>query len=135
MRSDQRGLFDSRLDQMLRKFVAYHRANPHVWEAYQRFALQMIGRGFSHYSSSLLINRIRWHFLVEVRRTDVFRLNDHLSPFYARMFIAKFPEHAQLFRTRRQRSADRPAYAREPDPDPDQDEPELRWLQEYLAKL
>lgn len=89
-----------------REFLAFHRENPHVWELFQRFALDAIRSGRRHYSARAIVHRIRWHYEVETARTDDFKINNNHSPYYARLFAERHPEHARFFEYRRVRGED-----------------------------
>lgn len=66
---------------------------------FERFALELIGRGFKHYSSDAILHRIRWHYHVEQGDRD-FKCNDHWTSHLARWFIARHPEHKEFFELR-----------------------------------
>lgn len=81
-------------------FVAYHAANPHVYEVFKKFASDAIQAGLAKYSARAIVHRIRWHFDVETARTDDFKINNNHSPFYARLFLEEHPQHAGFFELR-----------------------------------
>jgi len=98
-----------RRDQILERFVAFHSENPQVWELFRRFTFDVLRRGFTHYSANAIFQRIRWHVDIETTGSEL-KLNDHYHTWYARMFIAKNPDHTGFFELRKLTSADRPAY-------------------------
>jgi len=102
-------LFDSRAEQIFRRFVEFHTANPAVWKLFQRFALQLAAAGRTRYSVDAVFHRIRWHVDIETNTSEAVKLNDHYTAYYARMFMVKYPQH-QLFELRKRTSAQRPAY-------------------------
>lgn len=82
-----------------RRFEDFHRANPRVFSLFERFALQAARAGRTRYSARTIIHRIRWY--VEVETTgDHFKVNNDYSPFYARMFVRKWPMYKDLFEMR-----------------------------------
>ena len=81
------------------QFKEYHADNPQVYELFKRYAFQLINRGFQHYSSKSLFERIRWHNSVEVVNSS-FKLNNNYTAYYSRLFAKDFPEHASFFQTR-----------------------------------
>ena len=85
------------------RFQQYHLENPQVWELFQRFTIEVIRAGHKHYSARAVFQRIRWHTSVETRGDD-FKINDHYSSRYARMFHVKYPKFEGFFRTRELRS-------------------------------
>ena len=99
----------SRADQIEKRFVAFHRENPRVWELFQRFTQELIGAGFTHYSVDAVFQRIRWHVTIETRSPDGLKLNDHYRAYYSRLYHVAHPEHQGFFRERKRTSAERPA--------------------------
>ena len=79
----------------------FHRDNPRVYEMFKRFAFEVIQAGYSHYSADAIFHRIRWHVNIETRSADDFKLNDHFTAPYSRMFMEDHPAHEGFFRTRR----------------------------------
>lgn len=98
---------DSRADQILARFVEFHRLNPQVWELFERFAWEIIARGRTRYSVSAIVERIRWH--IDIETSGEVKINNDFRAYYARMFMAKYPEYP-LFEVRRRLSATKPAY-------------------------
>ncbi len=85
------------------RFRAFDEANPWVWEAYERHALELIAEGWKHYSSDHILHVVRYHHDRETRDTDGrgFKLNNDFTSRYARKFAAAHPEHAEFFEQRR----------------------------------
>lgn len=80
-------------------FERFHAENPHIYDLFCRFADELIQRGRQHYSARLICSRIVWH--IDTTTTgDGFKINDHHSPFYARLWLEEHPEHEGFFRTR-----------------------------------
>lgn len=99
----------TRHNEMQEQFDAFHASHPEVWDLFQRFAFEQIAKGFRNYSSKGIFERIRW----EVARPEPdpadFKLNNNYTAFYARWFMAKYPEHTGFFRVREQISHWEPA--------------------------
>ena len=87
-------------DTIKRQWWRWHRMNPHVYELFTRFTLDVIRRGFKQYSSKAIIERIRWHTEIETAGEE-FKMNNNYAPYYARLFMKDYPEHAEFFRTKR----------------------------------
>ena len=83
------------------EFDKFHGNNPHIYELFKKYVLQVIERGFQHYSARTIIHRIRWHTSVDTTDPEGFKINNNHSPYYARMFLARFPQHAGFFRNRK----------------------------------
>lgn len=82
-----------------RAFLQFDRDNPEFYRLFCRFTLQLIAAGKSRLSSKLIVERIRWETLIKTTDTD-FKINNNFTPYYARKFMADFPNHAGLFETR-----------------------------------
>lgn len=80
-------------------FEAYHAANPHIYAALRRFALEARATGRRRISIELLFNRLRWYTDIEAQG-DPFKVNNNHRPHYARLLM-RDPEIAGLFETRR----------------------------------
>lgn len=95
----------TRQDQILDQFAEFHRANPHIFDLFCRFADQVARAGFEHYSARGIFHRIRWHTEVETRSGgEGFKLSNYYSPYYARMYELK-TGRVGFFRNRECRSA------------------------------
>lgn len=78
----------------------WHKANPHVWMLFERFAFEAVNKGRKRISHWLIINRIRWETNIITTGEDFKISNDHIA-FYARLWKVKHPEHKELFSTKR----------------------------------
>ena len=88
----------TRADQIFESFVKFHKANPAVWVKFQEFAKVILLANFEHYSADAICHRIRWHHATE-HQSD-FKINDHYTALYARMFELAYPECTGFFRKR-----------------------------------
>ncbi len=111
---DQSDLFAkrrSRADQIFERFVRFHRANPRFWLLFCQFADNM-RRIRPHYSARAIFQRVRWEMDLATEKpdNDGVELNDHYSPYYARMYLATHPAAKDFFELRKRTSEDRSAY-------------------------
>lgn len=83
-------------------FREYHEANPQIYRAFRRYALDTIRKGFSHYSAKGIFELIRWH--TGVAANGEFKINNNYTPHYARMFMNEFPNHTGFFLTRQSKA-------------------------------
>ncbi len=83
-------------DERKREWWVWHTQNPGIWENFERFSLEAVARGRSRISHWLIVNRIRWEVAIETTGCD-FKISNDFIAFYARLWIARHPEHAQLF--------------------------------------
>lgn len=92
-------------------FRRFHEGNPAIYVLFKRFTFEVMGAGFARYSARTIVHRIRWHEVVEHEDTD-FKINDHHSPYYARMFHEDHPEHGSFFELRQVTQDPRPIRVR-----------------------
>lgn len=86
-----------------REWQRFHAANPVVYHLFKRYALQLIRSGETRIGGRLIWERIRWETYVRLRlRTEGKRprMNDHLVPFYIRLFVLENPQHREKFALR-----------------------------------
>ena len=95
------------IEQRSREFALKH---PDVGPLFDKFSLQLIERGFHHHSAAAVWHRIRWETPAGANGLTAYKLNNDYCPHFARKFMAKHPQHAGFFRTRRLKSADSPAF-------------------------
>lgn len=81
-------------------FFEFHKENPHVYELFKHYTKAAMKTGRKHYSAYAIFERIRWHSDIETNEALGFKLNNNHRPYYARMFAANYPQHANFFRTR-----------------------------------
>ena len=88
------------------EFLAYLPDNVHVYEAFEREACRVAARGFKHYSARTIIHVLRHHSALAEKGSE-WKLNDHVSPYLARLFALMHPQHAGLFEFREAKAAKR----------------------------
>ena len=96
----------SRMEQMREQCKTFHVEHPEVWSLFVRFSLEMIERGYSHYSAQSVIERIRWEKDAGSDGTSAFKINNNFTAFYSRRFMRMYPQYEGFFRTRHQVSED-----------------------------
>jgi len=84
-------------------FEKFNAKNPHIYKAFEAQVLKAIEKGRTKISAKLVINWIRWS---EFLKTDDlnFSINDAFQSYYARHFVEKNPEHANIFDFRKLRN-------------------------------
>ena len=90
--SNQLDLFNGITDT---KFPQYHLDNPHIYEAFKKYAFEAINCGRKHFSSEAIINRIRWDSMI--KGTGEYKINNNYKSFYSRMFANEFPQYCDFF--------------------------------------
>ena len=81
------------------KFDLYHAENPHIYQIFERFTLEVIRSGRKNFGIGAIAERCRWYSAIE-SIGDPFKINNNYRAFYARLFEAKNPQYAGFFRKR-----------------------------------
>ena len=83
-----------------KKWWAWHLENPHVYNLFKRFTFEALAKQrHKNLGAWLVVNRIRWETSVETDGSD-FKISNNFIAYYARLFMAQYPEHKGLFRTK-----------------------------------
>ena len=85
------------LEERKKKWWAWHKLNPQVWEKFEEYTLEAVNSGRKHYSHWAIVNRIRWNREIETKGGEFKISNDYIC-FYARLFHARYPKHNEFFR-------------------------------------
>jgi hypothetical protein len=96
----------TRKEEMREQVATFHRRHPEVWDLFAKYTLQMIAKGFNHYSAKAIFERIRWEKDLGGDGKTQFKLNNNYTAFYARRFGRAYPQHEGFFRNRKQTSED-----------------------------
>ena len=99
---EEPGLFSIPVEQpkLHREWLKFHIANPHVYKLFTRFAQKATSSGRKRYSARTIWHVMRWHADFETTDT-AYKLNDHHTPFYARLWMEEHPQYPGFFETRR----------------------------------
>ena len=87
------------MNQLKQAFEKFDKNNPHVYELFKKYTFDIMKRGRTQYSAMAIIQRIRWHTEIETDSDDQFKIANAHTPFYARKFMAEFPEYNKFFKT------------------------------------
>jgi hypothetical protein len=87
-------------EQKKKEWWEWHKANPQVWQYFERFSMEAVAKGRKKISHWLIINRIRWEVNIVTTGEDFKISNDYIA-FYARLWKAKHPQHKDLFTTKK----------------------------------
>jgi hypothetical protein len=82
-----------------RWFLNYHTENPLIYAEFERETFIAISSGSKNFGSQLIIEHLRWLNIIAAKN-DSYKINNDAAPFYARMFMLKFPSYAGYFRTK-----------------------------------
>lgn len=93
-----------------RKFWEYHAENPHIYEAFDRFAQEAVKSQRDTFGAQTVVERVRWYCnFEESRYADTFKINNNFSGYYGRLWMRNNPQHRGLFRRRKLRAKHAPA--------------------------
>lgn len=101
----------ARCDRSSRKWretLAFHADNPHIYARLRDLCEGLRAKGFTFYSMRTLVCVLRFETDLASTGQDVWidgelrkvTLNDHHSPYYARMLIEEDPSYAEFFELR-----------------------------------
>lgn len=85
-----------------KKAVAYDDKNPNVWALFLKFAREMSLTGKRRYSAAMIVERIRWHTMVETK-DDNFKISNDFRAYYGRKLMAHYDEFRGFFTTKETR--------------------------------
>ena len=91
---------DETADDRFRNWLS---ANPHVLDAFIGLALQAKQRGRTRIGAKLIVERLRWEYMIQTGG-DEFRLNNNYTSRLARAAVGSRPELEPLFEFRELRS-------------------------------
>jgi len=78
------------------RFEAFHRANPAVFSAFRRAALDLKARGRRRFGAKAIWEHMRWHMALETGGAD-FKLDNSFTSRYARLLLERHPEEFEGF--------------------------------------
>jgi len=90
----------SRQEQLEAKFREFHRDNPCVYNWFRAFSLELIRRGIKQYSAYGIMHRVRFEAVLTGVEDNEYKINNNLTPYYARKFLRDHPQHKGFFITR-----------------------------------
>ena len=84
-------------------FNKFNEENPHVFKAFEEQAITAINKGRKKISAKLIINWVRWNEFLRTSDQN-FKINDAYQSYYARHFVEKYPQYANVFEFRKLRN-------------------------------
>ena len=91
----------TRQDQIEEQAEAFIAKHPQVWVLFVGFTFEAINAGFKTYSAYAISERMRWEMSINQATPEEFKLNNNYRPYFARWFMAQYPEHEGFFRVRK----------------------------------
>ena len=89
-------LFGDANEELLHKFLKYHKLNPIVFKLFEKYSLEVKEAGRENFSHWMIVNRIRWYTYIETRGCDYKISNDFIA-LYARMLVYRCPKFEGFF--------------------------------------
>lgn len=88
--------------QSIEKVIQYHFANLETWRQFEDITLGLIDEGFTFWGAKAIFEVIRFQRRKKIG-TDGFKISNSYTAYYPRIFIAKYPQHANFFKLKRVR--------------------------------
>lgn len=90
------------------EFDKFDNENPDIWNTFEKLTLEAIKIDHRNkFSAHSVIYYIRWDTMLHEKdehgNPKLFKINDHVAPFYARKFMNMHKEHDGFFETREKR--------------------------------
>lgn len=89
-------LINKNRDMFSDEFVNWLPENIHIFQAFSAEAIKIAEKGFKHYSARTIIHVLRHHSAIAEVGSE-WKINDHYSPYLARLFDLVYPHKAGLF--------------------------------------
>jgi hypothetical protein len=91
----------SKEDESASRFWEFHKANSDVYETLVALARLAKSRGRTRIGIRMLWEAMRWDRFINTNRSaDDYKLNDHLTSWYARFIMARNGDLSDIFETR-----------------------------------
>ena len=81
------------------RFENFHADNPLVYETLVRLSKEWVSQHGKKLGIRVIWEVARWEIIKQTKNSD-YKLNDHLTGYYARLIMAQEPELANMFVTR-----------------------------------
>ena len=85
------------------KQVKYDEANPQIWREFERISRSAKERGIKHWSARGVLYVIRYETAARADNAK-YKVDNNMSPYYARKMMFMFPEFKGFFNIRGEES-------------------------------
>ncbi len=82
-------------------FEAYHAEHPEVFELFRKFALEAKQSGREAFGAKAIFERIRWHYMVNNKAGEEFKVNNNFTSRYVRLLEETDPQFIGFFKKRK----------------------------------
>ena len=86
------------MNQHWETFKRVHQEKPKIYEEFKKASFQLINVGVSKYSAYGIMHVVRFLTIQTMKPEEVFKINNNLIPFYARLFVREYPQHKDFFK-------------------------------------
>lgn len=90
-------------DSRKRAWAKFFSENPMVWKMFRHHTTELIEAGHKTMSHRMIWETIRFNSMLETNG-EPFKLNNNHLPFYAKLFMKRYPEYGQVFELREKKS-------------------------------
>lgn len=84
---------------IVERFWKFHQENPHVYEWFKAFSHDVKNSGAQGYGSKAVVERIRWHVMIETKG-EPFKISNDFTACYSRLLIMLEPAFEGFFQLR-----------------------------------
>jgi len=88
------------------RFAAWARQNPHIVDAFEAFALELVRAGRRRIGAKLILERLRWETLTRTVDARDFKINNDHGARLARLVAQRHPELRDVFSFRAMPTSD-----------------------------
>lgn len=86
------------------RFEAFHAANPHIYRHLEQMALGLRQIGVKRSGIKLLVERLRWDYMIQTQGAEPFKISNDFTSRYARLLMERNPALEGFFVTKELRS-------------------------------
>jgi hypothetical protein len=97
---DEPGWLTNPSTRLEREFAVFHASNPHVYEEFERRALELHRAGQRRIGVKAIAERLRYDVMLRTLG-DEYKINNNRVAFYSRLLIHRNPELADAIETRK----------------------------------
>jgi lipopolysaccharide biosynthesis regulator YciM len=74
-----------------KQFMEFHEAHPEVFTVFEQEVLKAVNEGREKYSIYIVREEVRW------KLRNKYKFSNSFAPYYARIFVEKYPKLRKLF--------------------------------------
>jgi hypothetical protein len=90
-------------DNTVLKFIAFHRAHPHIFQMFCEVVERRLREGWQRCGAMAILEELRncnkW--ALRIQTDDKYKLNNSHAGHYARLYLALYPDKEYVFKTRK----------------------------------